>query len=85
MEDEIWLTVKEAAVLTGVSIQTVYSWVRRGHLKVRRSRPPGPEALPSSERREGRDGHPRTRSEAELPDRVVTPSVHDHVVGISAE
>lgn len=34
MEDEIWLTVKEAALLTGVSVQTVYSWVRRGHLKV---------------------------------------------------
>jgi len=34
VEDEIWLTVKEAALLTGVSVQTVYSWVRRGHLKV---------------------------------------------------
>ncbi|MFE9953284.1 helix-turn-helix domain-containing protein [Streptomyces sp. NPDC005531] len=34
MEDEIWLTVREAADLTGVSIVTVYSWVRRGHLKV---------------------------------------------------
>ncbi|MFB7360264.1 helix-turn-helix domain-containing protein [Streptomyces gardneri] len=34
MEDEIWLTVREAAELTGVSIVTVYSWVRRGHLKV---------------------------------------------------
>ncbi|MGV9249468.1 helix-turn-helix domain-containing protein [Streptomyces sp. NPDC003710] len=34
MEDEIWLTAREAADLTGVSIVTVYSWVRRGHLKV---------------------------------------------------
>ncbi|MFE5191437.1 helix-turn-helix domain-containing protein [Streptomyces sp. NPDC056628] len=34
MEDELWLTVREAAELTGVSIVTVYSWVRRGHLKV---------------------------------------------------
>ncbi|WP_406431567.1 helix-turn-helix domain-containing protein [Streptomyces sp. NBC_01589] len=34
MEDETWLTVREAADLTGVSIATVYSWVRRGHLKV---------------------------------------------------
>ncbi|WP_405459736.1 helix-turn-helix domain-containing protein [Streptomyces sp. NBC_00101] len=34
MEDETWLTAREAAELTGVSIVTVYSWVRRGHLKV---------------------------------------------------
>lgn len=34
MQDEIWLTVREAALLTGVSIQTIYSWDRRGHLKV---------------------------------------------------
>lgn len=34
MQDEIWLTVKEAALLTGVSIQTIYSWERRGHLTV---------------------------------------------------
>lgn len=34
MQDEIWLTVKEAALLAGVSVQTVYSWERRGHLKV---------------------------------------------------
>ncbi|MFJ3665058.1 helix-turn-helix domain-containing protein [Streptomyces sp. NPDC090106] len=34
MEDEVWMTVKEAALFTGVSIQTVYSWVRRGHLTV---------------------------------------------------
>lgn len=34
VEDEIWLTAREAAELTGVSIVTVYSWVRRGHLKV---------------------------------------------------
>lgn len=34
MEDETWLTVKEAALFVGVDIQTVYSWVRRGHLKV---------------------------------------------------
>ncbi|WP_326755112.1 helix-turn-helix domain-containing protein [Streptomyces hirsutus] len=34
MEDEIWLTARETADLTGVSVVTVYSWVRRGHLKV---------------------------------------------------
>ncbi|WP_222708205.1 helix-turn-helix domain-containing protein [Streptomyces sp. PBH53] len=34
MEDELWLTAREAADLTGVSRQTVYSWIRRGHLKV---------------------------------------------------
>ncbi|MGW3583582.1 helix-turn-helix domain-containing protein [Streptomyces rubiginosohelvolus] len=34
MEDEVWMTVKEAALFTGVSAQTVYSWVRRGHLTV---------------------------------------------------
>lgn len=34
LEDETWLTAREAAELTGVSIVTVYSWVRRGHLKV---------------------------------------------------
>ncbi|WP_424570797.1 helix-turn-helix domain-containing protein [Streptomyces sp. CH-036] len=34
MEDEVWMTVKEAALFTGVSVQTVYSWIRRGHLKV---------------------------------------------------
>lgn len=34
MQDEIWLTVKEAALLAGVSVQTVYSWERRGHLTV---------------------------------------------------
>jgi excisionase family DNA binding protein len=34
MEDELWLTIREAADLTGVSPQTVYSWIRRGHLKV---------------------------------------------------
>ncbi|MFD8072169.1 helix-turn-helix domain-containing protein [Streptomyces sp. NPDC059718] len=34
MEDETWLTAREAAGLTGVSIVTIYSWVRRGHLKV---------------------------------------------------
>ncbi|MEV3898029.1 helix-turn-helix domain-containing protein [Streptomyces anulatus] len=34
MEDEVWMTVKEAALFTGVSVQTVYSWVRRGHLTV---------------------------------------------------
>lgn len=32
--DEICLTAREAAELTGVSTVTVYSWVRRGHLKV---------------------------------------------------
>jgi excisionase family DNA binding protein len=34
VQDEIWLTLKEAAHLTGVSVQTIYSWERRGHLKV---------------------------------------------------
>ncbi|MCI3276979.1 helix-turn-helix domain-containing protein [Streptomyces cylindrosporus] len=34
MEDEPWLTVKEAALLAGVDVQTIYSWVRRGHLEV---------------------------------------------------
>lgn len=34
MEDEVWMTVKEAALFTGVSVQTVYSWIRRGHLTV---------------------------------------------------
>ncbi|WP_345672114.1 helix-turn-helix domain-containing protein [Streptomyces similanensis] len=35
MEDnELWLTVREAAELTSVSPQTVYSWIRRGHLTV---------------------------------------------------
>ncbi|MDX3712745.1 helix-turn-helix domain-containing protein [Streptomyces europaeiscabiei] len=34
MEDEVWMTVKEAALHAGVSVQTVYSWVRRGHLTV---------------------------------------------------
>ncbi|MFE7762951.1 helix-turn-helix domain-containing protein [Streptomyces sp. NPDC057438] len=28
------MTVKEAALFTGVSVQTVYSWIRRGHLTV---------------------------------------------------
>jgi DNA-binding transcriptional MerR regulator len=34
MDNEIWLTAKEAALLAGVSVQTIYSWERRGHLKV---------------------------------------------------
>ncbi|CAL9456399.1 hypothetical protein SUDANB15_02529 [Streptomyces sp. enrichment culture] len=35
MEDnEVWLTIREASDLTGVSPQTVYSWIRRGHLSV---------------------------------------------------
>ncbi|MFF4661383.1 helix-turn-helix domain-containing protein [Streptomyces sp. NPDC001381] len=34
MEDEVWMTVKEAALFTSVSVQTVYSWVRSGHLTV---------------------------------------------------
>jgi predicted site-specific integrase-resolvase len=34
VEDELWLTIREAADLTGVSPQTVYSWIRRGHLSV---------------------------------------------------
>ncbi|MGW2060442.1 helix-turn-helix domain-containing protein [Streptomyces sp. NPDC001937] len=33
MEDEIWLTVVQAAELANVSIFTVYSWIRRGHLE----------------------------------------------------
>ncbi|MGY5534238.1 helix-turn-helix domain-containing protein [Streptomyces sp. C-3] len=28
------MTVREAALFTGVSVQTVYSWIRRGQLKV---------------------------------------------------
>ncbi|WP_448319246.1 helix-turn-helix domain-containing protein [Streptomyces sp. CO7] len=28
------MTVQEAALFTGVSQQTIYSWVRRGHLTV---------------------------------------------------
>ncbi|KAA0924281.1 helix-turn-helix domain-containing protein [Streptomyces apricus] len=28
------MTVKEAALFAGVSVQTVYSWIRRGHLTV---------------------------------------------------
>ncbi|MCM1941784.1 helix-turn-helix domain-containing protein [Streptomyces sp. G3] len=34
MEDEVWMTVKEAALHAGVSVQTVYSWIRRGRLEV---------------------------------------------------
>ncbi|MFC8697719.1 helix-turn-helix domain-containing protein [Streptomyces parvus] len=34
MEDEVWMTVKEAALYTGISVQTVYSWIRRRHLTV---------------------------------------------------
>ncbi|MFI6494750.1 MerR family transcriptional regulator [Streptomyces sp. NPDC050564] len=34
MEDEVWMTVKEAAFLACVTVQTVYSWERRGHLTV---------------------------------------------------
>lgn len=34
MEDETWLTVKEAALFVGMDVQTIYSWVRRGHLRV---------------------------------------------------
>ncbi|MFI1409401.1 helix-turn-helix domain-containing protein [Streptomyces sp. NPDC020707] len=34
MEDKVWMTVKEAALFTGISVQTVYSWIRRGHLTV---------------------------------------------------
>ncbi|MDX3592214.1 helix-turn-helix domain-containing protein [Streptomyces sp. ID03-2B] len=33
MEDDVWMTVKEA-LFTGVGVQTVYSWIRRGHLTV---------------------------------------------------
>ncbi|WP_328939212.1 helix-turn-helix domain-containing protein [Streptomyces tauricus] len=28
------MTVKEAALITGVNVQTVYSWIRRRHLTV---------------------------------------------------
>ncbi|WP_327131999.1 helix-turn-helix domain-containing protein [Streptomyces sp. NBC_01343] len=34
MEDEIWLTVADAAEMASVSPFTVYSWIRRGHLPV---------------------------------------------------
>jgi len=34
MEDESWLTAKEATLLAGVDVQAIYSWVRRGHLAV---------------------------------------------------
>jgi predicted site-specific integrase-resolvase len=34
MEDETWLTIKEAALPTGVDVQITYSWIRRGHLEV---------------------------------------------------
>jgi excisionase family DNA binding protein len=34
VEDETWLTVKEAALFVGVDVQTVYSWIRRGRLEV---------------------------------------------------
>jgi predicted site-specific integrase-resolvase len=34
VEDQLWLTAREAADHCGVSLVTVYSWVRRGHLKV---------------------------------------------------
>ncbi|MFF3927796.1 helix-turn-helix domain-containing protein [Streptomyces hirsutus] len=33
-QDELWLTAREVADLTGVSVVTVYSWACRGHLKV---------------------------------------------------
>ncbi|MGW3305899.1 helix-turn-helix domain-containing protein [Streptomyces sp. NPDC001073] len=32
MEDEIWMTAREAADHFGVHIRTVQSWTRRGHL-----------------------------------------------------
>ena len=32
--DDDWMTVKEAALLAGVDVQTIYSWIRRGHLTV---------------------------------------------------
>ncbi|QFQ95555.1 helix-turn-helix domain-containing protein [Streptomyces phaeolivaceus] len=36
MEDDVWMTVKEAELFAGVSVQTVCSWIRRGHLTVGR-------------------------------------------------
>lgn len=45
MDNDVWMTLKEAAHFTGVGVQTVYSWLRRGHLTVtsrrglRRGRP----------------------------------------------
>lgn len=45
MEDETWLTVKEAALFVGVDVQTVYSWIRRGHLEVTGARPPRQEVF----------------------------------------
>ncbi|WP_406154958.1 hypothetical protein OG806_02255 [Streptomyces sp. NBC_00882] len=36
MEDETWLTAKEAALFVGVDIQTVSPWIRRGHREVTR-------------------------------------------------
>ncbi|WP_328315502.1 hypothetical protein [Streptomyces sp. NBC_00388] len=34
MEDELWLTAREAADHCGISLVTVHSWARRRHLKV---------------------------------------------------
>ncbi|REK88261.1 DNA-binding protein [Streptomyces inhibens] len=51
------MTAREAAELAGISSVTVYSWVRRGHLKVG-PRSPRSEALPASGRRDDRVGHP---------------------------
>ncbi|MFF3558956.1 helix-turn-helix domain-containing protein [Streptomyces sp. NPDC002574] len=31
--DEDWMTAQEAALFAGVHIQTLRSWVRRGHLE----------------------------------------------------
>jgi len=28
----VWFTIREAAAFLGVSVQTIYSWERRGHL-----------------------------------------------------
>ncbi|MFE9935865.1 helix-turn-helix domain-containing protein [Streptomyces hirsutus] len=32
-DGEFWFTVREAAAFTGRSLQTIYSWERRGHLR----------------------------------------------------
>jgi excisionase family DNA binding protein len=34
---DLWLTLAQAAVLIGVSRRTLYNWIRRGKLSVRRT------------------------------------------------
>lgn len=31
---ELWMTARQAAAHCGRDVQTIYSWVRRGHLEV---------------------------------------------------